>query len=50
MNVYTMKLVLKALVIEDGTEDLFTSLILFHVIQLLIYIHCWLLRSDLMIL
>ena len=45
-----MSLDLKALVIDDGTEDLFTFLILFPVIHLIIYIHCSLLSSDLLIL
>ena len=55
MNDYYHELGLESLsdsiiVIDDGTEDLFTFLILFPVIHLFIYIHCCLLSSDLMIL
>ena len=41
---------LETLVTDDGTEDLFTFLILFLVIHLFICIPCCLLSSDLMIL
>ena len=50
MNDYTKSSDLKALVLDDGTEDLFTFLILFLVIRLLTYIHCYQLSRDLMIL